>query len=243
MVKHKLHPQTNIKEKVLEKISSNELTMRPKSYFVFKAAALIAVAIAVLAVSVFVCDFILLSLRVTGHYSLLGFGSRGLWMFFTFLPWELLFFDGILVFLLERLLRQFRFGYRTPVLLLLFGVITVSISIGFFIDRSTDLNEQLLLRARNHQLVSPLDTYYDRAGHPPPEEGICRCVITGIRANSITAYDESLGATHAYTITTPTNETATATLKVGDVVYIAGDYDEHGFRAFGIQKLDVAPRK
>ena len=243
MVKHKLQRETNIKEKVLEKISTNELTMRPKSFFVFKATALIALAIAVLTISIFVCDFILLSLRINGHYSLLGFGSRGMWMFLTFFPWGLLLFDGFLVFLLERLLRQFRFGYRTPVLLLLLGLLIVTLSIGFFIDRSTDLNEQLLLRARKHQLMSPLDTYYDRAVHPSLEEGICRCVITSIQGDSLTAYDESLGAAKAYTITIPPNENSNAGLKVGDVVYIAGDHDEHGFRAFGIQKLDITPRK
>lgn len=243
MAIHKQPQQINIKEKVLEKISANEVTMRSKSYFIFKAAALIALGIAVLTISVFVCDFILLSLRINGHYSLLGFGSRGLWMFITFFPWKLLFFDGILVFLLERLLRQFRFGYRTPVLLLLLGLLIVTISIGFFIDRGTALNDQLLLRARDHQLIAPFDEYYQRARHPSLEEGICRCVIIGVNNDSITAYDESLGTSTVFTITIPQNANATAAIKVGDIVYIAGDRDEHGFRAFGLQKLDVMPRK
>ncbi len=243
MAKHKQHPQINIKEKVLEKISANELTMRPKSYFVFKAAALIALGIGVLSVSVFVCDFILLSLRINGHYSLLGFGSRGMWMFITFFPWGLLFFDGILVFLLERLLRQFRFGYRTPVLLLLLGLLIVTLTIGFFIDRSTSLNDQLLARAHNHQLIAPFDEYYEHAGHRSLEEGICRCVITSIQSDSISAYDEGLGTTTVFTITTPPNQTTRGNLKIGDVVYIAGDKDEYGIRAFGIQKLDAIPRR
>lgn len=243
MVKHKQPQQINIKEKVLEKISANEVTMRSKNYFIFKAAALIALGIAVLTISVFVCDFILFSLRINGHYSLLGFGSRGMWMFITFFPWGLLFFDGVLVFLLERLLRQFRFGYRTPVLLLLFALLIVILSIGFFIDRGTALNNQLLLRARGHQLIAPLDKYYERAGHPSLQEGVCRCVVTGVYNESITAYDMSLGTTTIFTITIPQNVNATATLNVGDVVYIAGDKDEHGFRAFGVQKLDEIPRK
>ncbi len=243
MAKHKNPPQINIKEKVFEKISANELTMRPKSYFILKAAALITLGIAVLTISVFVCDYILLSLRINGHYSLLSFGSRGMWMFFTFIPWGLLFFDGILVFLLERLLRQFRFGYRTPVLLLFMALLIITLSIGFFIDRGTDLNEQLLAPARHHQLIATFDEYYNLAGPPSLGEGICRCVVTGINNNSISAFDESLGTTTVFTITIPLNKYATGTLKVGDVVYVAGDKDERGFRAFGVQKLDVRARK
>lgn len=233
----------NIKEKVLEKISTNELTMRPKSYFIWRSVTLVALGVSVLIISVLICDFILFSLRINGHYSLLGFGSRGLWMFFVFFPWGLLFLDTILIFLLERLLRQFKFGYRTPVLLLLFGLLIVTIATGFFIDRVTDLNEQLSLRAHDHQLIAPFNDYYDRAGHPTREEGICRCVVTEVHNDSITAYDESLGTTTVFTITTPMDENATATLKVGDVIYIAGDRDEHGFRAFGVQKLDAMPRR
>lgn len=243
MKPHEQPPQMNIKEKVLERISTEQLSMRPKYFFILKAAALITIGVLVLIISIIICDLILFSLRINGHLPLLGFGSRGLWMFFQFFPWGLLLFDAVLVFLLERLLRQFRYGYQTPVLLLFFALAIITFSSGFFIDRATDLNQQLLGKAHEHQLFPPLDEYYDRAGHPRNEEGICRCVVVAIGGEAITAYDESLGTTTLFTVFTPADAHATTTLKVGDVVYIAGDKHEHSIRAFGIQKLDIEPQK
>lgn len=238
MKPHEQPPQLNIKEKVLERISTEQLSMRPKYFFILKAAALITIGILVLIISIIICDLILFSLRINGHLPLLGFGSRGLWMFFQFFPWGLLMFDAVLVFLLERLLRQFRYGYQTPVLLLLFALAIVTLSSGIFIDRATDLNEQLLDRAHEHRLFAPLNEYYDQAGQTRNEEGICRCVIMAVGGDSLTAYDESLGTTTVFTVFTPPSQNATATLKVGDVVYIAGDKQEHSIRAFGVQKID-----
>jgi hypothetical protein len=138
------HPQPkSMRERILEKIDTRELSMRPKIYFTLKVAALVLITLAVLVISIFIFNFILFSSRINGHESLLGFGPRGILTFLEFFPWWLLGIDIALIILLEWLLRQFRFGYKSPVLYLLLTLLVVTASTAFLIDRGTAFNDQL----------------------------------------------------------------------------------------------------
>jgi hypothetical protein len=236
MTEHEKH--TSIKNKLLHDIRSGQLAMRPKFHFTLKVLALVAVVLAFLVVSIGILNFILFSIRIAGHDTLLSFGPRGFWAFMLFFPWSLLVLDIALIVLLQWLLRKFRFGYKIPVLYLLAGLVVATTVAGFVIDRGTPLNDRLY-EMRGHGLPPPLGGFYDRAHRPPPlGSGVCKCTIVAIEGNILTVEDTREGII-TFTVLLPANDprATTTNLDVGDVVFVAGDMQDGIIRAFGVREL------
>jgi hypothetical protein len=229
---------TNMRERLLQKIELQELSMRPKVYFTLRVVALVLLALAVLVVSILILNFILFSLRINSHESLLSFGPRGVLVFLQFFPWWLLLLDVALISLVEWLLRGFRFGYKIPVLYLLLGVIAITTVSALLIDRGTNVNDRLLGRADRHELPF-VGEFIEHARQPRPGSGVCVCRITAIAGNTITVADQRTGSTTSLTIVLPENDprATTTMLEVGDTVVIAGDVDEGVIHAFGVHKI------
>jgi hypothetical protein len=122
---------------------------------------------------------------------------------------------------------------------LFFGFFAVIISTGFFIDRVTDFNNELLSRAREHRLQQPFGDLYEHARYvSPPESGIYRGVVTGIFGNTITLYNMDIGTTSILTVIIPSDDLyATSSLHVGETVFIAGDTYDGTIHAFGMRKI------
>lgn len=216
--------------------------MRPRLYFTLQIATVAIVAVLSLLLSIFIFNFILFSIRINGHDAFLSFGSRGLQRFIVYFPWLTLLIDIILILLLEWLIRKFRFGYRIPILFLVLGIISLTVIAGFVLDRGTYFNDRLMDRAEHEGLPPPLSGLYHGAQRPP-HDGICRCTITAINGAQLTVADFRNGATTTFTVLLPSdNPHATSThLNVGDVVFVAGDYDgdeDDVIRAFGVRKED-----
>lgn len=240
------HTNKEMKEIILKRIGSEHVAMRSRFYFGLRLAAVIGVAALVLLVSVAISTFILFSVRVSGHNTLLHFGSRGIITFIHVFPWFLVVVDGLLVLLLESLLRRFRFGYRSPILYLLLGLVALSVALGLFLDRGTPLNDALFDRAHHHGLPAPLEGFYQNArmGHVPAD-GICRCTITSIEGNVIHAKDDVTGTTTNFTIVVPMdNPDATTTgLREGDTIFVIGDAGDGTIKAFGLRSFgQLTPR-
>jgi hypothetical protein len=236
------HTNEEMKEIIMKRIESGRVTMRSRLYFGLRLGAVVSISVLVLLVSVALSTFILFSIRISGHEALLHFGSRGVFTFFHVFPWPLLVIDLLLVALLEMLLRKFRFGYRSPILYLLLGLVALSISLGFFVDRGTPVNDLLFIRSRHHALPAPFGVFYERVPiHHVLSDGICRCTITSIRGNMMYAEDRTLGTTTNFTIfVPPDNPDATTTgLGVGDTVFVIGDVEGGTLRAVGIRSFHV----
>lgn len=193
---------------------------------------------AILVITVLICNFISFSVRINGHDSLLSFGPRGFWEFLILFPWLLLILDGVLIFTLEWLLRKFQFGYRSPGLYLLLGLLTLSVSLGLVLDRGTPVNDHFLNRAQHHGLPPPFQDFYRGARQlPPPDSGTCKCVITNIEGNIITGEEVGFGKTQRYTIIIHPNDPILNKLKVGDTIFVFGDIASSTIRAFGVRPL------
>ncbi|HVV15065.1 MAG TPA: hypothetical protein VHD55_01530 [Candidatus Paceibacterota bacterium] len=234
-----------MQEAVLRRIRADELSMRPRAYFALKMAAIMLVALAALLISVFIFNFILFGIRINSHDSLLGFGPRGIGAFLYFFPWNLLLIDVGLVLLLQWMLRWFRFGYKTPVLYLLLGILAATAAAAVLIDRGTDFNDRLLHRADRHELYFFGD-FFEGARRPMPGSGVCKCTITAIAGSMLTVEDARGTTTRQLSILIPAGSPRATTtgLAVGDVVFIAGDADEGGvIRAFGVRKLPQGAMK
>jgi hypothetical protein len=232
--------QISIKDRILTSIQSGDVTMRPKIHFTLKVAALMAVTFSVLVITVFIFNFISFSLRVSDHETLLLFGSDGLLAFLYFFPWFLLAVDLALIALLEWMVRRFRFGYSTPALYLLAGLIVSTVAAGFVIDRGTPLNDRMLEGSRH--LPSPIGEFYEGAHRPHGRgSGLCRCEILSIDGNHLTLEDVRNGTT-TIVVTLPLNDprATTTLLQVGDVVFVAGREDDGEIQAFGVRRVETA---
>ncbi len=195
-------------------------------------------AFVVLVLSVFIFNFILFSIRINSHDSLLGFGPAGLETFIYIFPWALFFIDVALVFALEALVRRFRFAYKIPVLYLLAALLLATLAMAFIIDRGTDVNDRLLHRADRNELPF-VGELLEHARRPMPGSGVCLCTITAISGNTITVADTRSGTTGMLTVILPADDprATTTSLEVGDTVFIAGDESQGVIRAFGVRKV------
>ncbi|TSC85627.1 MAG: hypothetical protein G01um10148_1013 [Parcubacteria group bacterium Gr01-1014_8] len=234
----------NLRDKLLGDIRSGKVAMTPRAYFVAKIVALLAVSLGIVFVTIFIFNFIFFSLRINGHETLLGFGPRGMQAFVYFFPWYLLVLDVALVGLLQWLLRNFRLGYQIPVLYLVAGLLLGAFAFGFALDRGTPLND-VLHEGREH-LPRPIGGFYEGAQRSPTAgSGMCHCVILAIDGSTLTVRDTrdsggEGGDVSTLRITLPPNDrhATTSGLKVGDVIFIAGDESEGVIEAFGIRRED-----
>lgn len=227
----------DIKDFILRKINTKELSMRPKLYFTLKIVAVAMLAALVLLVSIFILNFILFSIRINSHDVLLGFGPRGWSAFFHFFPWPLLALDAVFIALLGFLLRTFRFGYKTPVLYLLVGLLAGSAILGFVVDRGTGMNERFLRDSDSRRMHPPFGDIYGHARRPlPPGSGFFSGTIESIEGNIIMVRDAK--STTTLKVILPENSTSATTtgLTVGDTVFGAGDMKDGAIEAFGIRK-------
>lgn len=234
--------EISMKEQILKRINANTLHMRPKLYFTAQVIALVALTFAILVISVFICNFILFSIRINSHDVLLGFGPRGFEAFIILFPWPLLVLDGGLIILLQRLLRKFRFGYKSPVLLLFAGLIVLTGAIGLILDRDTPLNDVLLRGSDEHRLPMPIGDMYGRARHLLPDAGFCKCLITAIDGNTLSVVDSRSTTTLRVILPMDDGHATTSGLSVGDTILVAGDRDGAIIEAFGVRKVSPDER-
>ena len=224
-------------QKVLDKIRARELSIRPRFYFTLKSIALITVAVLTLLLSVTIGSFILFSIRTSYVTSLLGFGPSGLAIFLTLFPWPLLFLDIASIVLLEWMLRKFRFGYRSPLLYLLFGLLILILSVSSLIDNGHV--SDFLLRGARDRGVPIAGDFYDRGRRPPPPgSGACPCTVLAIDGSTLTMQERIPNEpSREVTVILPDTQ-ATSSIHVGDHLFIVGTSENGILRAFGINKID-----
>jgi hypothetical protein len=230
----------NIKDELMERIRSGTVEMHSSSYFALRVGALFFCVVLALIISVFIFNFIFFSFRLSEQSELLGFGPRGLLFFLLIFPWKLLVLDGALLFAAERLLRQFRLGYRHSVSALLLSLLILTCAFGFALDRGTSLNDDMLERAHHH-VLGPAGEFYEAAPRPwSLESGVCKCVIDEVSTSSVVAHH--LGATSTVLYLIFPKGFATTSVHVGDVLFIAGDRDGDSIEVFGVHE-HVSPQQ
>jgi hypothetical protein len=232
-----LDANTTASSKVLEKIRHKQVAMKPRLYFTLKSIALIVVAVLTLLISVAIGCFILFSIRTSYETSLLGFGPHGVLIFLQLFPWGLLIADIALIILLEWMLRRFRFGYKSPLLYLLFAIIVLTISVTVVLDQS-HASDEFLQGAHEHG-VPLMGNLYDQGRRPPPPgSGACPCVVTAIDGAILTMQEQVPdGTTRDVTVILP-NDQASSTIQVGDHLFIIGNFQNGILHAVDVHYMD-----
>ncbi len=218
----------SIRDTVAEKIKLGAVSMHSPLHFVLRSIALLSALFGVLVVSTLILNFILFSIRFNGHHELLGFGFSGVCAFLKFFPWPLLVIDIVLIGLVVYLFREFRAGYRIPTLYL--GILLfVSVSaLGLLLEETTPFNGHVLEELRENRLPRPLPFVMDRMHMPPrTNHNVCHCEVLSIEKEGyIYARDMRTGRELKVSIRTPSVYATTSNLASGDIVFIAGLYDE-----------------
>ena len=235
---------------VLAKINSGQIKMKPKYYFVLKVVLMCIVAFLVLTTSAVLVSFMLFSLRVSGRLFLLGFGGRGLVVFFITFPWFILLADVLFILLFERLVNHFKLGYRSPLLYTL-GASAVIVIVGGFALDHISLHERLLHQMQSHRLGAIGGFVYTGVKTPPRQDGVFRGVIatsSGPITNTsfyMTQNDVVMSSSSQATgtmfwhVTLPAGSLfLTRTILPGDSVIVAGDAGSGTIEAYGVTKIE-----
>lgn len=235
------HHGHDVKKTVLGKIESGEVRMHSQVYFVVRVLFLIAVVLFTLIISALLVSFIIFSIRESGRWFLLGYGTRGVLTFFILFPWLLLLLDLLLLILLEWLLKHFRFAYKKPLLYLFIGGVFLSLIGGFSIDASA--LHRNFLRETQAKRLPMLVPIYEHARRPSPGHDVFRGVITSIAGNNLTVQADDHDQDNddgVRKVIVPPDLLPGETFKVGDEVFVAGNEMDGQIRSYGLTKM-VSP--
>jgi hypothetical protein len=233
--------KSGIQKSVLEKIQQREVNMRPRVFFMLKLVGLGVLTFFILILSILICNFVSFIIRLNGHDQLLAFGDRGILLFFQLFPWPLFILDVVLIFLLRQLMRQFKFGYRSPWLPAIILITAISIAGGLLLDRATPINDSLLHQADEGHLPPPLGAFYKDSRSPQqPGMGEYRGVIEKIQGNELFISNPMESTTSLLTVLKPQQgPDAHEAFTIGEPVICAGQFQNGVFQAFGIRPIDA----
>lgn len=224
----------SLTEKVLEKIKSGQVKMRPKFHFVLKTLLVVGAIIVVAGFILFLVSFISFHLRASGVWYLPGFGPSGLGAYLKLLPWFLIFISLILIVILEILAKRFAFVWRRPVFYSLLAVIFIALIGGLLIDR-TPLHPGLFWQARQGKLPLMAPAY--REFGAPKFREVQRGIVEELTENGFIlkkADDELL----TVILSSATQFPFGKEIKDGDSVVVMGEREDSMVRALGVRKID-----
>ena len=220
--------------KIIEQIQSGKVTMHSRAYWTWKTV-LMGLGLALVAVAgIFIASFIIFILHANGVWDLPKFGAHGLHEFLLYFPW--LFVPAIILFiwLLERFVLQYSFGYRIPVLYSAL-IIVIVIVVGSIVVSTTPLHQRLYESAE--------------AGHVPGAEGIYN-FFNGNHPDDFYVGRISAATGPLYTLTMPnqkgiecltdsnTSFHNSQPIKIGDFVEVIGEENKGVVDTFDIRKIN-----
>ena len=227
--------QKAIKEKILEKIKSGGVKMKPKIYFVLKSFLITGGILLFFVFLLFLVSLIHFHLRASGLWYLPRFGSHGLGIYFKSLPWFLILFCLILVFVLEIFSRKFSFVWKRPLIYSLLAIIFILL-IGTFILEKTSVHPRLLFKTKIGQMPSPFAPIYREFGMPKFED-VHRGIVEKLTESGFLlrkADDELL----TVILTPDTRFPFGKEIEINDSVVVIGKKEDDTVHAFGFRKID-----
>ncbi|TSC70446.1 MAG: hypothetical protein CEO12_380 [Parcubacteria group bacterium Gr01-1014_46] len=230
--------QKNIKDEVLKKISSGEVGMRSKAYFLIKLVVLAVVVMLVTFISVFLLSFTIFSMSLDGSLFLVRFGGTGLYHFIFILPWYLLAVDVLLLVLLDWILKSFRFGYKSPIVYLFIGTFFITTIISTLINL-TPFHQNLMKQIQTNKFPL-IPNIYSGVRSEVQKPGTWKGFVGSINGNRFEfsfTRDFNQEMETVVVIALP-DVLVDQYLDVGDLVFVAGSLVDGEIKAYGIKKLN-----
>lgn len=130
-----------LKDKLLERIKTGDVAMRPRWHFVLTAILAITGMILLGIAILFLVSFVAFALRETGIAFMPAFGMPGLLFFVVSSPLLILAVIVAFVVTLEILVRKYAFGYRNSLLYSVLGLVLL-IFFGSVLIMQTPMHER-----------------------------------------------------------------------------------------------------
>lgn len=150
---------SNLKDKIIQKIRERQVKMKPKIYFLFRSFLIIGIFVGVLILSSFLFSFVHFYLVSSGIWHLPRFGLEGIFLFFKSLPWLIIILGIFSIFILETLSLKFRLSFQKPLLFSLFVIFFIVLLGAFFLNKS-NFHFHLLRQTKEGKLFSPVRPLY-----------------------------------------------------------------------------------
>ena len=225
--------KNHITEKILSKIKTEKIKMKPKSYFVLRIIFLVLGTLALTFFIIYLISFIIFSLRASGTLFLPRFGFPGMRILISSLPWFLILTSGILIILLEIFTQKFTFVYRKPILYSLL-VIIIIVSMGSFLIGKTSLHSSLFWKAQEKRLPA-MGSIYRNYGAPQIDD-VHQGVISKVTENGFEI--ETLSGEVLDVIVGPKiYSTLESDIKKDDVIVVLGKQSSSTIQALGLRKV------
>jgi hypothetical protein len=224
-------------KQILEKIKSGEVTMRSRSFFIWRNVLMLLALVLFALAGVFIVSFVIFALRTSGVSDLPQFGLHGVHEFLIYFPWLFLPAFLLFVWLIERFVRQYSFGYRIP-LLYVSGAIVGIILVMSWVVLATPAHERLFESARaNHlPLAGPFYLFF---GNSHPDDFYMGQVISAnppkyvIQTRDGSRVSCETNKSTAFYDPTP--------IQVGDFIEMVGEEKGQVVTAYDIRKIPAPP--
>jgi len=129
-----LNKDKSIQEKVLSAIKEGKLSMRPKWHFVLITIMHVLVAVILFFALIYLVSFIGLVAREKELFKLLHLNPRELYLLMTSIPWIIVILSIFLLFTFYKLVKEYAFIYKKPLVYSLSGIIFLVVLIGAIIQ-------------------------------------------------------------------------------------------------------------
>lgn len=225
--------KNHITEKILGKIKTEKIKMKPKIYFILRMALLVLGTLTLASFIVYLISFIVFSLRVSGVLFLPKFGFPGIRILISSLPWFLILISGGLIVLLEVFTQKFRFVYRKPILYSLLGIIIIVFT-GSFLMEKTSFHSSLFWKAQEKRLPAIGSIYRDYG--VPRINNVHQGVISEVIEGGFKIETLS-GEVLSVVVDSKVYSTLETDTKEGDVIVILGEQNSSTIQALDLRKV------
>lgn len=230
MTEHDTKP--SLEKNVMDAIHSGRVQMRPRWKFILSGTLAALGAIILMLTLLFVASFAIFTLRQSGVLFEPIFGMRGVFAFFAALPLILILLLLLFVVILEVLVRRYRVGYRTPLLVSVVAVLTIVVLGGYFLER-TRIHEVLLRQARMPGVLpAPIAIIY-RSG-AQHVQGVYHGTVISAVPDGFVMVDENGAGTTTILVDPSTRMPPGMTFSVGEEVVVFGDDASGTVHAMGV---------
>ena len=222
----------------MDAIHSGRVRMRPRWKFVLSGALAGLGAIILLFTLLFIASFAIFTLRQSGALFVPVFGMRGLFAFFAALPLILIVLLVLFVVVLEVLVRRYRVGYRTPLLVSVVAILLIVVLGGYAIER-TRIHEELSQQARGPGgLPAPFQMMYGPGAQRVPD--IYHGTIVAMIPGGFLLADENGAGTTTILIDPSTRLPLGDGFGTGDQVVVFGEESSGTVHAIGVREISPA---
>jgi hypothetical protein len=216
--------ESNIGEKITQKIKEGKIRMKSKSYFMTRAVLFFSGIFLLVLFSIYLFSFIIFELRMSGIWFLSQFGFSGIKILFSSLPWILIIVAIATTIALEFFAEKIEFVYKRPAVYSLLGIILFTTGASFVIGFS-HFHPTLLKAAKEGNLPLVGDFYQQYAD--PEFEDFHHGMVSKIHDGGF-----DIVTSHGENIFIAADPTLQKDIKEGNPIVIIGKKKNHRIKPF-----------